>query len=87
MSKKDRVRNEWNWHHRKPKKLHGSGKLNGPNMVHVPIVQHRAWHTLFGVKTPAEIASIINETWLDPEWEMVAQKRNKGDETKTAGHP
>lgn len=81
MSKKDRVRNEWNWHHRRPKKLGGSGKLTSPNMIHVPIVQHRAWHTLFGVKTPQEIADIINRTWLDPDWEVIAIRKDKKDAT------
>ena len=81
MAKKRKVfRNEYNWHHRKPKKLRGSGNIDGPNMVHVPIVQHRAWHTLFGTKTPAEIAIILNETWLDPEWFMIAVRRNQDGE-------
>ena len=81
MSRKDKVRNEYNWHHRKPKKLGGSGKITSPNMAHVPIVKHRAWHTLFGTKTPQEIAETINATWLDPEWEMVAVKKEKPNET------
>ena len=76
MSKKKHVE-DWNWHHRKPKKLGGSGKVDGPNMSHVPIIKHRAWHTLFETKAPTEIARVINETWLDPEWEMVAVKKEK----------
>ena len=79
MSKKNRVRNEYNWHHRKPKKLGGSGKLTSPNMVNVPIIKHRAWHCLFGTKTPTEIAETINATWLDPEWVMVAVKKSEYD--------
>lgn len=78
MSKKrERARNEWNWHHRKPKKLGGSGKATSPNMIEVRIVQHRAWHTLFGIKTPKEIADTINQIWLDPDWEMVAIKKGE----------
>ena len=77
MGKRERKRNEWNWHHRKPKKHGGSGKLNSPNMVHVPIVKHRAWHTLFETKTPTEIAATINRTWLDPDWEMIAVRKVK----------
>lgn len=75
MSKKRRRLNDWNWHHRKPKKLGGSGKAGSPNMVHVPIVKHRAWHTLFDTSTPEEIARIINETWIDPLYELVLTKK------------
>ena len=65
-----------NWHHRKPKKLGGSGKLGSPNMVLVSVIKHRAWHCLFLTKTPKDIARIINETWLDPDWEMVAVRKD-----------
>lgn len=75
--KKDIERGMYNWHHRKPKKLGGSGKITSPNMIEVPVVQHRAWHTLFGIQTPADIAKTINATWLDPEWEMVAVRKVK----------
>ena len=68
-----------NWHHRKPKVHGGSGKLGSPNMVQVLVVKHRAWHCLFGTKQPEDIARIINETWLDPEWEMVAVRRKKDE--------
>ena len=74
---------DYNWHHRKPRKLGGSGKVTSPNMVQVPIVQHRAWHTLFGVKTPEEIARTINETWLDPDWEMTATMKEKDNDSQT----
>jgi hypothetical protein len=68
-----------NWHHRKPKVHGGSGKLGSPNMVQVLVVKHRAWHCLFGTKTPEDIAATINATWLDPEYEMIAVKKGKKD--------
>jgi hypothetical protein len=75
MSKKGSKRNDWNWHHRKPKVLGGSGRIEGPNMVHVKICKHRAWHILFETSTPQEIARIINKTWIDPDWELIPVKR------------
>lgn len=79
--KRRRLEGGYNWHHRKPKKLGGSGNIYGPNMVEVSIEKHRAWHMLFDIKTPQQIAETINATWLDPDWEMVA--RRKGDATTT----
>lgn len=75
MSKKRRRLNDWNWHHRKPKKLGGSGHIDSPNMIHVPVAKHRAWHTLFETRDVPSIARIINETWIDPEWELIPTKR------------
>lgn len=75
MSRKKPRSINTNWHHRKPKKLGGSGRIDGPNMVEVSIVEHRAWHTLFGTKTPEEIAEVINRTWLDPAYEMIVSKK------------
>ena len=87
MSRKNRKRpgyeslgieGQYNWHHRRPKILNGSGKLSSPNMVKVKVVKHRAWHTLFGTNTPQKIADIINETWLDNDWELIARRKDDG---------
>ena len=51
------------------------GKSSSGNMVIVPVFLHTAWHFLFGNKEAPEIARIINEVWLAPEWELVARKR------------
>jgi hypothetical protein len=34
---------------------------------------HRSWHTLFGSMTPPEIARLITEVYLDPDYRMVCQ--------------
>lgn len=60
-------------HHRKPR--FWGGKRNQRNISIVPEHKHRAWHLLFGVQTPEEIAETINETWLDHEWELVARRK------------
>ncbi len=61
------------WHHRRPTSLKGSSKPE--NMSHVRASHHQSWHTLFGNKTPYEIAAIINTTWLDPEFLFVVEPR------------
>ena len=74
--KKPYVEN-YNWHHRRPKIHGGSGHITSPNMIQVKVEHHRAWHMLFGTKTPTEIADTLNRTWLDPDWEMIAVRKEK----------
>ena len=64
-----------NWHHRKPKVHGGSGDLASGNMIHVCRKKHAAWHILFETVTPQQVARRINETWLDPDWELVARRK------------
>lgn len=69
-------RKGFNYHHRKSKALGGKG--DSENLSHVPQSKHAAWHTLFsGELTVKQIAHIINSTWLDPDWELVPQRRPK----------
>lgn len=73
--KKPKANPEYNWHHRKPKIRGGSGRINSGNMVEVRVDHHRAFHLLFQTVTVPEIAAILNETWIDPDWELIARKR------------
>lgn len=75
--KKPRVRPDYNWHHRLPKIHGGSGRLTSSNMVEVRVDHHRAFHLLFETKSVPEIARILNETWIDPAWMLVAVKKEK----------
>jgi len=68
----DRLVGKYNWHHRKPKVRGGSGDKSSPNMVCVSIEQHRAYHTLFGTMSVPEIVDVLNNIWIDPEWEIHA---------------
>lgn len=61
-------------HHRKPSSLGGDNSEE--NISHVPIIQHQAWHILFSNHSPHTIAHIINDKWLDPEFELVVRRRN-----------
>ena len=66
-----------NRHHRRAKAETGGipfdGNIEGtPNIAVVDIKKHRAYHTLFTNTQPDHIANELNETWIDPEWTMVA---------------
>lgn len=64
---------DYNLHHRKPTSKGGTD--DPKNMSKVSVVQHAAWHTLFGNKDPQEIVDIINQTWIDPSVRLVVKKR------------
>lgn len=81
MGRKRRFLAGSNWHHRLPKCRGGSGDIASGNMVQVDVKKHRAWHLLFDTVEPHEVARRINDTWLDPEWELVARKRRTDNET------
>jgi len=46
-------------------------------MVEVDVLMHRAYHKLFGTKTPEQVAAILNKTWLPTDWELVARKKGE----------
>jgi len=73
--KKPKACEGYNYHHRKPKKLRGSGCISSGNLSLVLVSKHRAWHRLFETKTPEQIAITINSTWLDPAYELVVRKK------------
>jgi len=63
-------------HHRRPKAQ--KGKNSKRNISWVSQVEHRSWHTIFnGMLTPLEIADIINTKFLDPDWELIAIRKEK----------
>ena len=75
--KKPRANEGNNWHHRKAKVNGGSGKISSGNMIEVDVLQHRAFHLLFGTKNTEQIAAILNKTWIDVDYELVCRKREK----------
>ena len=58
-------------HHRRPRVLGGSNETR--NISLVTGFKHRAWHTLFHVMTPYEIADEINKVWLDPDFKFIVK--------------
>lgn len=63
-----------NVHHRRCRSNGGSS--NPRNLSVVNIKQHESWHCLFVNYLPEKIAQIINEIWLDPDYEFVCQKKS-----------
>ena len=64
-----------NNHHRKPRSLGGDNSK--ANISNVCRDKHAAWHLLFKNHPPERIALIINNVWLDPDYEFVVVKKEK----------
>jgi hypothetical protein len=80
MSKKTREERkagqELTLHHRKPTSIGGS-KRDKRNHSYVQHIKHCAWHTLFSNHSAQTIAYIINEKFLDPDYEFICQRKEK----------
>ena len=63
----------YQWHHRRPRSLGVSDTAR--NLSHVSAISHQNWHALFRNYTPHKIAEIINETWLDADFEFVVRRK------------
>lgn len=62
-------------HHRKPRSIGGENEER--NISRVSTLEHRAWHSLFHNFTPEKICEIINEVWIDPDYEVLCRKKDK----------
>lgn len=70
----------YNRHHKKPQSKGGKRFVNGHhNIVRVPVVKHRAWHSLFENLSAQEICALINQVWLDPDYKFICTKRERGN--------
>ena len=63
-------------HHRKPTSIGGS-KRDNRNHSWVTRIQHRAWHILFSNHTAQTICLIINEKFIDPDYELKLVRKVK----------
>ena len=72
-------------HHRRPRSAGGNSKKG--NISNVRQVDHVAFHRLFGPGLPHVIAEIINEIWIDPEFELVVRKRKTPLKENTTFRP
>ena len=63
------------FHHRKPKSL--GGRREPQNLIRLPHKKHQAWHFLFMNFTPERIAEEINQKYLDPDYEVIAVRKEK----------
>lgn len=60
-------------HHRKEV---SHGGTNEPrNISDVSQKAHRAFHTLFGNLEPFEIMKVLNDVWIDPDYEFVLRRK------------
>jgi len=60
-------------HHRLPKAKSGSNAAE--NISVVSVSAHRAYHQLFGIMSPEEIAKVLTDVWIDPDWKLIAVKK------------
>ena len=63
----------YDMHHRKSKSRGGNSKPR--NLSRVPKNLHVAYHQLFSNMQPDEIAALLNETWIDMDYMLVAVRR------------
>ena len=70
-----RIRKPRDVHHRKPRSRGGTDHPS--NLVKVYKNEHQAWHLLFANYSPETVARIINEIWLDPDYELVVYQRRR----------
>jgi hypothetical protein len=64
-------------HHRRSR--HQKGTNDPENLVKVLKTHHVAFHTLFWTGEPHQVAKILNETYIDPAYELIVVPRKKAD--------
>ena len=62
-------------HHRKPKSRGGGN--HHTNLSTVSQKDHQAYHNLFGNMLPDELAAMLTDTWIDPDYYLVAVPRKR----------
>lgn len=62
-------------HHRKCVSNGGTDRIR--NLSLVKSKQHEAYHLLFANGTPHDVAQILNDIWIDPDYELIVKKRKK----------
>lgn len=60
-------------HHRRPRSR--GGEDTDQNISIVPVHLHQAWHALFANHSPEVICAIINERWLDPDYNLIIERK------------
>jgi len=62
-------------HHRKARSRGGNSKTR--NLSRVPKNLHVAYHQLFSNMQPDEIAALLTRIWIDPDFILVAVRREQ----------
>lgn len=66
--------NQQTAHHRKPRSKGGEDTIGNISIVKRKF--HEAYHLLFADKSPVEVAKMLTDIWVDPQWEIVAKMRH-----------
>ena len=67
-------------HHRLPRSRGGSNAPRNISIVSRDL--HRAWHRLVGNMNAEEVAAMLTDTWIDPDYYLVAIPRDKAHPKK-----
>ena len=60
-----------------------NGEIFGiPNVIKLPEKRHSDFHQLFPDTHPVEIAKVLNDSYIDPHYVMVAIPRHKAREVE-----
>ena len=71
---------EMSRHHKKMRS--NGGKTSSRNVILIKDNLHRAFHTVFGNMTPPEMARLLTEVYIDPDYRMVAELKPKRQKNK-----
>lgn len=63
-------------HHRKPISI-GGARHNKRNHSWIQRIKHQAWHTLFDNHTATTIVFLINQHYIDPDYEVVLVRKEQ----------
>ena len=62
-------------HHRLPRSRGGDNSVLNISIVEQKL--HRAWHLLVGNMNAEEVANMLTDTWIDPDYCLVAIPRKR----------
>lgn len=62
-------------HHRKCLSNGGTNELRNLSLVKRKF--HEAYHLLFANGTPHDVAQILTDIWIDPDYELIVKKKSK----------
>ena len=66
---------EMDRHHRLPRSRGGSNEARNISVVERKL--HVAWHLIVGNMNAKEVAKMLSDTWIDPDYYLVAVPRHK----------
>jgi hypothetical protein len=75
-----RIPREMDRHHRLPRSRGGSNEARNISIVERKL--HVAWHLLVGNMNAQETARMLSDTWIDPNYYLVAVPRHKPPKKK-----